>query len=285
MTEPHTRIEQTMRSKQTEQTAQPAERTTGPAGRAVRVVRADPAGQQPVREPEGLVNFRDLGGLRAATATIRPGVLCRSAGLASLTEAGLATLRDGAVAVVVDLRSEQEAVAAPATAHPVTVRLPLLDGDALAMARVPTLGEVYANLLETAGRAFAHVARVVAETTDGAVLVHCTAGKDRTGLAVALLLEAVGVDRETVVADYALSEDRLRGAWAERMTASVRAMGVEVTPGLETLITRSPAPVMAETLDRLDSGYGGAARYLTAHGLDADTLARLRGRLLSPGTA
>lgn len=232
-----------------------------------------------IREPEGLVNFRDLGGLRAGATTVRPGVLCRSAGLASLTGAGIAALRDG-VALVADLRSEHEAQAAPATAHPVTVRLPLLDGDALAMARVPTLDEVYTNLLDTAGRTFVRVARLVAET-DGAVLVHCTAGKDRTGLAVALLLDAVGADRDAVVADYALSEDRLAGAWSDRMTASVRAMGVEVTPGIEALITRSPAPVMARTLALLDSGHGGAVPYLTAHGLDEDTLDRLRERLLN----
>lgn len=235
--------------------------------------------------PAELVNFRDVGGLRAASGTVRPAVLCRSAAPTALTDAGRAQLLDGRVSLVADLRSRREADAGPPAPHPVTVRLPLLDGDAQAMTDVPTLDELYAGLLATAGPTFARVARLVADTEDGAVLVHCTAGKDRTGLAVALVLEAVGVDRAEIVADYALSETRLRGAWTDRMLASVRAMGVQITPGLASLITGSPAPVMERTLDLLDTRYGGAVGYLTAHGLDEDTLDRLRGRLLGPASS
>ncbi|MFY7067810.1 tyrosine-protein phosphatase [Nocardiopsis changdeensis] len=233
-----------------------------------------------VRAPEGLVNFRDVGGLRTPAGAVRTGVLCRSAGPASLTEAGARTLRDD-FALVVDLRAEYEVARAPGV-HPATVRLPLLEGSADSMAAVPTLGEVYAGLVDSAGEAFVRIALLVADT-GGPVLVHCTAGKDRTGLAVALLLDAVGVEREEIVADYALSGSRLGGAWAEGMLASVRAMGIEVTPEVETLIVSSPAPVMAEVFERLDARYGGAAGYLAAHGLDAEALERLRGRLLAAG--
>ncbi|WP_017601149.1 tyrosine-protein phosphatase [Nocardiopsis lucentensis] len=235
----------------------------------------------PVRAPEGLVNFRDLGGPRAPAANVRPGTLCRSAGPAGLTDAGRAALRDD-FALVVDLRSERETANTPAV-HPATVRMPLLDGAVGALTDVPTLNRVYARLLDCAGRTFARLARLVADTRDGAVLVHCTAGKDRTGLAVALLLDAVGVDRDAVVADYALSETHLGGAWADGVLSSVRAMGVEITPRVEALVTRSPAHVMEETFERLDERYGGATTYLTAHGLDARTLARLRDRLLAVG--
>ncbi|MCX5205853.1 tyrosine-protein phosphatase [Streptomyces sp. NBC_00237] len=228
---------------------------------------------------DSLVNHRDLGGLRAVDSALRPGVLCRSAGLAALDGPGRAALRRS-VSLVIDLRSEREATAAPAAAHPRTVRLPLLDGDASGMLDLPTLSGLYADLLDSAGSTFAQVARLVAEPADGAVLVHCTAGKDRTGLAVALVLNAVGVDRDAIVADYALSETHLNGTWADGMMSSVRAMGIEVSPRIEALITRSPAPVMEETLGRLDSRYGGAASYLTAHGLGEETLQQLRRRLL-----
>ncbi|MFL1379753.1 MULTISPECIES: tyrosine-protein phosphatase [unclassified Nocardiopsis] len=231
-----------------------------------------------VRVPEGLVNFRDVGGLRTPTATVRAGVLCRSAGPASLTGAGAGVLRDD-FALVVDLRAEYEVARDPGV-HPATVRLPLLEGSAESLTAVPTLDEVYAGLLDTAGEAFVRIARLVADT-GGAVLVHCTAGKDRTGLAVALLLDAVGVEREAVIADYALSESRLGGAWAEGMLASVRGLGLEITPEIEALVVSSPAPVMERVFERLDARYGGAAGYLTAHGLDAEGLERLRGRLLA----
>lgn len=234
----------------------------------------------PVREPEGLVNFRDLGGLRTPTATVRPGVLCRSAGPSSLTGAGRAALHDS-IALVIDLRSEYEVADAPAV-HPSTVRLPLLDGAAANMTTVPTLNDVYASLLDTAGDSFVRIARLVADTEEGAVLVHCTAGKDRTGVAVALLLDAVGVDRAEIVTDYAISEVHLDGAWAERTLASVRAFGIEVTPEIAALIMHSPAHVMEETFEQVDARYGGAAEYLAEHGLDADALGRLRDRLLGP---
>ena len=58
------------------------------------------------------------------------------------------------------------------------------------------------------------------------MLVHCTAGKDRTGVAIALLLDAVGAERDAVVADYAASEANLSGAWADRMFAMIDAMGI-----------------------------------------------------------
>ena len=58
---------------------------------------------------------------------------------------------------------------------------------------------------------------------NSAVLVHCTAGKDRTGVAIALLLDAVGADRSAVIDDYASSEANLAGAWAERMFAMIAA--------------------------------------------------------------
>ncbi|MFI6645961.1 tyrosine-protein phosphatase [Streptomyces sp. NPDC050504] len=228
---------------------------------------------------DALTNYRDLGGLETATATVRPGVLCRSASPASLDTAGRAALR-GAVSLVIDLRSEREAVAAPAAVHPVTVRLPLLDGDAPALSDIPTLSELYRGLLGSAGDTFARVAQLVADQADGAVLVHCTAGKDRTGIAVALLLDAVGADREAIIADYALSETRLSGAWADGIVASVRAMGVEVTPRMTDLITRSPGHVMAETLDHLDARYGGTVAYLRAHGLDDHAFEKLTRRLL-----
>jgi hypothetical protein len=69
---------------------------------------------------------------------------------------------------------------------------------------VPTLGEMYVDMLAGAATVFGEVARLVAEERDGesrAVLMHCTAGKDRTGAAAALLLDAVGVDRDAIVVD------------------------------------------------------------------------------------
>ena len=107
------------------------------------------------------------------------------------------------------------------------------------------------------------------------VLVHCTVGKDRTGVTVAIALAAAGVDREAVIADYARTEALLPAERNARVVAGIRSMHPE-NVHVEALATRSPAPVMRALLERLDREYGSPAGYLRAHGLGDDELRRLR---------
>ena len=121
--------------------------------------------------------------------------------------------------------------------------------------------------------------RILADAARLPVLVHCSAGKDRTGLLVALLLEALGVPRSVVVADYALTgvlrPDRVR-AYAHLFTES----GVDlaaIAPLFDT-----PAAAMASALADLDAGYGSVPAYLAeAAGLTPDHLLALRANLLT----
>lgn len=238
----------------------------------------------------GLINFRDVGGLPVTGgARTRNGVLYRSAALGDLGEAGSSALADLGVQTIVDLRAPSERAQAPSRLAAVldVVELPLLEGamnpELLrrlddARTRVPTLAELYANLAADGGAVFAQVARVVA-SADGGVLVHCTAGKDRTGVAVALLLDAVGAERDAILADYAATQAQLSGAWAERMLAGMARIGMPITPEIADLATSSPATAMAALLDSLDAD-GGTTRYLTSHGLAEHELHRLRDRLI-----
>ena len=99
-----------------------------------------------------------------------------------------------------------------------------------ALAQLPSLGALYVSMLthgatpspSSPGWSAAGHGRPDA----AAVLVHCTAGKDRTGVAIALLLDAVGAEREAVDRRLPVSEENLAGAWAERMFAMIAAMGV-----------------------------------------------------------
>ncbi len=111
------------------------------------------------------------------------------------------------------------------------------------------------------------------------MLVHCTAGKDRTGVAVALLLDAVGAERDAVIADYSASEANLAGAWAARMFAMIDAMGVPRTPELDALIAATPPAAIEEALAWVEREYGGSAAYLRAGGLTEHELGALRSRL------
>jgi len=122
----------------------------------------------------------------------------------------------------------------------------------------------------------AAVRAVAAPPGDGAVLVHCAAGMDRTGVVVALALDAAGVEREAVVADYAATGERIEGIIARLSASSTYASEVET----HTLDEFRPR---AESMDRflalVDERHGGAAGWLREHGLTEAELAALRARL------
>jgi protein-tyrosine phosphatase len=130
--------------------------------------------------------------------------------------------------------------------------------------------------------AFAELGRLVAadgQPQEAAVLVHCTAGKDRTGVAVALLLDAIGADRDAIIADYTSSEQNLSGEWAAGMFALLEMMGAPRTPQLDALIAATPSEAITEALDWVDREHGGSAAYLRSGGLTDRELAALRARL------
>ena len=111
---------------------------------------------------------------------------------------------------------------------------------------------------------------------DGAVLVHCAAGKDRTGVVVAVALDAGGVDRDAIVSDYVATEERIHAIFERLMgSPTYRDELKDTHPS-----THSP---VAETMERffaiVDEGFGGSAEWLTAHGLGEDDLERLRRRV------
>ncbi|HYI51767.1 MAG TPA: tyrosine-protein phosphatase [Microbacterium sp.] len=263
---------------------------------------------------DGSFNFRDTGGmpLRDGGST-RAGVLYRSDALSGLTPTGLEQLATTSIGVIVDFRSPIERMMAPdrlpATRPFRVVELALLEGaltglaqqamqagaqagdpDAAAsavqhaLAQLPRIGELYVSMLTHGGAAFAELARLVAAPDDvpqdaAAVLVHCTAGKDRTGVGIALLLDAVGADRDAVIADYTSSEANLSGAWAERMFAMISAMGVPRSPELDALVAGTPASAIAEAFEWIDGEHADSAAYLRSNGVTVAELDALRRRL------
>jgi protein-tyrosine phosphatase len=111
---------------------------------------------------------------------------------------------------------------------------------------------------------------------DGAVLVHCAAGKDRTGVVVALALDATGVDRDTIVGDYLATAERIDAIMARLLSSSTYRAELEGSDA------RKHAPVpgtMERVLELVDERFGGSVAWLSANGLDAPDLERLRRRL------
>lgn len=231
----------------------------------------------------GALNFRDTGGLPALGARTRAGVLFRSGNLARLTDTGRAVLRDLEICRIVDLREDDEVAYEPsrlASLDVETLRIPLFLGSTASFfVDDLSLSEMYRGLIDGAPERIVAVVRAVLGARPA--LVHCTVGKDRTGVTVALMLAAVGVERDAVVADYARTESLLPAGRNARVLASLRALH----PGarnLEDLATRSPAAVMHELLDDVDTRFGSAAGYLRAQGLDRSELEALRHALVGP---
>lgn len=227
---------------------------------------------------DGVYNARDVGGMPAADGRIRSGVLLRSGNLTAATPAGVAELRRR-VSRIVDLRDDQEVAAQPsATTGIPTTHLPLFLGSVASFFESDTsLEELYRHLLDESGERLADAVRIVARSEP--TLVHCTVGKDRTGVTVALALAAVDADRDAIIADYALTESLLPEERNRQIVAFLLSQHPEARHAV-ALATQSPAPVMRALLESVDARWGSAAGYLRANGVTDEELIALRAALV-----
>ncbi|MFZ4407808.1 MAG: tyrosine-protein phosphatase [Paracraurococcus sp.] len=236
---------------------------------------------------EGASNLRDLGGWPVAGGRrVRRGLIYRSATLANLTDADQAMVASLGIRTVCDLRGVNEAALRPSRLPPSAerVHLPIEPsvGASLRdlMLREESTGEDVVSLLRRAYIdylvRFLDVYRglfaLLLEPGRQAVLFHCSAGKDRTGVGAALVLTALGATRETVVADYRAT-DRI---WRRDHSLP------EGTPaGLANALLSTHPELLEETLERALAAHGGVDGLLRdGLGLDDARLAALRGTYL-----
>ncbi|MFD4420916.1 tyrosine-protein phosphatase [Agromyces sp. NPDC058484] len=231
----------------------------------------------------GTYNFRDVGGMTAQNGRVRDGVLYRSDGLHRLGEAGRAELRRRGIGIVIDLRDENEALVMPDDLDGLDVEvlhLPVFEGSGASQgAGGISLDALYERIVTQHASVVVSALREIASAGKRSVVVHCTAGKDRTGVVVALTLMAVGVDREAVVEDYVRTEANLAGEWLEEMVGLVSRYGIPDTPELRVLMGGSPREAIEGVLDSVERAHGSTREYLLASGLALHDLAALE-RLL-----
>jgi protein-tyrosine phosphatase len=217
---------------------------------------------------------------------VRYGRLLRSDGLYRLGEDGKQHLRDLGVGTVIDLRDDFEVGVMPDDLDGLdvrTVHLPLFEGSGASQGEAAvSLSTLYRRIVTQHSEVVARALRELLVMDEAPVLVHCTAGKDRTGIVVALALLAVGVDRQLVVDDYARSEDNLSGEWLENMISIIVKHGGTETPELRVLMGGSPGEVLDAILDELEAEHGSARQYLLRSGLTLEELERLQHALVEP---
>jgi protein-tyrosine phosphatase len=230
----------------------------------------------------GTFNARDLGGLATADGVVRPGAVLRSDAPVALGDAGRAELRRLGVRTAIDLREPVERELDPADLAGLDITVveqPIIGGGGVDDVATLSLDEVYLRLLETRATQLAGAVSRLAAADAVPALVFCSAGKDRTGLVTALLLAAVGVLDEEIVADYVRTEESMHGPFRAAIEARAQAAGISEQEIAVKI--GAPAAVMRSVLGWLRREHGGAGGYLRAHGVTPEEIGSLRCRLVA----
>jgi protein-tyrosine phosphatase len=241
---------------------------------------------------DGLLNVRDLGGHATEDGGVTQfGRIVRADSVRRLSHEGWASVFDYGIRTVVDLRFQREQdedtagipdlelVHVSLFGEPDDTQWTELDAHAAATGSSSEATRfVYLELLEMHRDHVAEAITVVGRAAPGGVVVHCHAGKDRTGLVTALLLRLAGVPRADVADDYALSEANL----APQNEEWIAEAEDEAERTRRRWITSTPAPAMLGVLEELEQRYGDVESYLRAGGALPEDVEAARARLLTP---
>lgn len=235
-------------------------------------------------------NVRDLGGLPVTTGgTTNFGVVYRSSTLQQATGEDLTKLLEPLrLRTVIDLRLpdevEREGYGLIADSGVEIANLPIRKNPQSSLAArdlVPDktrvdLVDLYAQLLAGSTDHIVEAVRLIINPERQSVLFHCAAGKDRTGVLAAVLLDAVGVGHEAIAHDYVLTNERMQRV-RDRLDALPSYEGL---PPANTGILAVTAEVMLAFLANITTEHGGSANWLLANGLSAAELELLREALV-----
>jgi protein-tyrosine phosphatase len=222
---------------------------------------------------KGLFNVRDLGGYAGAGGRVTWGLIYRSGDLARLPAETGAALEARNIKTIVDFRDDEERRYAP-DGEIATVRnrhiLSISAGSIINFAGARNVGDaeilmeaLYQKLPEAVIPPYRVLFQLLRDKENAPLLFHCSAGKDRTGLAAALILSALGVERETIIADYLLSAECLKGKYDGF---------IDKNPESEPFMTVR-RNFIAAALRTIDEDMGGMDRYLRETlGADIDAL-------------
>ncbi len=234
---------------------------------------------------EGSVNFRDLGGLSTGDGQrVRTGRVYRSDALHGLTAADMERLATLQIALLIDLRAATEierSGPSPLVASGTRVlHAPIMrqEGAPRELDPEARMEMLYASMLEDGRESFGEIFTALADEDNLPAVIHCAAGKDRTGVTVALLLRLLGVPDGAIVLDYALT-DRNMARLLDRQRQSAE-ISTDVTYPAQ--FYRAAPETMDAFLTSLDHTWSSAETYLTDAGVTSDQVDTLRHRLLEP---
>lgn len=241
-------------------------------------------------ELDDVDNCRQLGGYKTREGkTVRSGVLLRTGKLSKLDEDGIKAFHEMNITEVIDLRIPEEISHKPdpELRNVTTYKINLADTASVfylysvlgvevnasncidivdSIARTPmNLGEMYiAGIIDSdyGQKALHEIFKVLVNHKNGAILWHCSGGKDRTGIVAALLLSALNVDRETILNDYELTNEFVRGQRIGMKIVSWFYSSDEKEEERVATIAGVKREFMEKTLNHIDKKYGGPTEFL-----------------------
>lgn len=239
---------------------------------------------------EAVHNFRDIGGYRARDgAFVKHNLVYRADGLYRLSSTDMETIRQIGIKTVIDLRTEKELSdngTFPVDQHPVDFHNVSLMDDIWEEADIPHFNSIadflvwgYRDIMKNAHDRFARAFDLVAQHEAPPVVYHCAAGKDRTGLLTMMLLGSLGVSRDDIVHDYALSAEAMK---------RLQEWVLKTNPEREHVITDAPAHFLAAEpdamhaiIDDFTAGHSDFADAVIAYGISEDSIERLHSFMLT----
>lgn len=260
----------------------------------------------PINDPrrvvalEGVRNFRDLGGYPTVDGfTTVWGEVFRADAVSLLTQDGWRGVSELGIKRIYDLRRQGERDRSPTIDHGLghdvvhlsigdtEVEMSLIDWFTHRGTEEPWdaayMAGMYRDILTDYAEAYVRLFTEIANPAHRPAVFHCTAGKDRTGIAAAILLTVLGVDRETILDDYELTNVVRSNQRIAELTPELEAAGIDVERVRPYL--SAPRDTMVATLDWLETEHGGVERFLISSGVSEKTLGDLRSDLLTDDAA
>lgn len=229
---------------------------------------------------EGAYNIRDLGGYSTPFGITNEHVFLRSDSTTHLTNNDIEWLKSYGLTTIIDLRSTLEKNREPSIfenrSDLTYLSIPMLDQiQSNGLTNLPSsLFETYVGLLEGAKKDYKTIFEILANQ-EGAVLFHCTAGKDRTGVLAMLLLNLVGVDQETMVLDYAITRQLIEPSIRVQLD-ELEKIGIK---GVDFLFDSQPE-TMQQTIDYLNQQYQSAENYLLSCGISIEEIEKIKNKFV-----
>jgi len=247
---------------------------------------------------DGVFNMRDIGGLQTSTGrAVRKGLLYRADALSWISESDIHRIRDDlGISLILDLRLPKEserarsplfrsqsgaATSAPLVSY-VNISFRCTDDPAedvvtvIALSR--QLSDGYKMYVEHSAARIARAVQVLAEAGSLPAIIHCSGGKDRTGVLLAIILDAIGIEHAQIIDDYAATDERMP-LLMSRVSGENAYEGHRVTQ-LPGWAFRAMPATMEDFLNYMCNTHGGSYAWLHKQGVHSEVLDGLRERLL-----